>query len=195
MRPRAPRGMPCGRLSAWPGARPRARVNRRTARGVHGCWATSSRVSLTWCPAIDHFGDQLCGLDAAKRFYDQTRGAGAPAGQRGLGVAIGYGTGRGPDSISGTAGPNRRCAIAFRAADAATVRACHGGRAGRGDAARASSAAPSTTPGYYGAFVRRPRRQQRRGGCHSASDGDHPGTPAWVTAPPAGSVGPRWWSP
>ena len=74
---------------------------------------------------IDHFGINCADLDAAKRFYDQTLAVLGHQRVMDFGVAIGYGTEEPDFWISGgeaAAGPNREVHIAFRAADAATVR-------------------------------------------------------------------------
>ena len=130
-------------------------------------------------PMIDHFGINCADLDAAKRFYDQTLAVLGHQRVMDFGVAIGYGTEEPDFWISGgeaAAGPNREVHIAFRAADAATVRAWTKvmlPAAGAGSplsrkVSRTASTADNGTgrgvPTLTTTFRPCPRRQQRRGG-------------------------------
>ncbi len=125
---------------------------------------------------IDHFGINCADLDAAKRFYDQTLAVLGYQRVMDFGVAIGYGTEEPDFWISGgeaAAGPNREVHIAFRAADAATVRAWHAKAVELGaETLHEPRLWPEYHPGYYGAFVRDPDGNNVEAVCHSVSEGD-----------------------
>ena len=125
---------------------------------------------------IDHFGINCADLDAAKRFYDQTLAVLGHQRVMDFGVAIGYGTEEPDFWISGgeaAAGPNREVHIAFRAADAATVRAWHAKAVELGaETLHEPRLWPEYHPGYYGAFVRDPDGNNVEAVCHSVSEGD-----------------------
>lgn len=122
---------------------------------------------------IDHFGINCADLPAAATFYDAVLGA---LGQRRLmdfGTAIGYGTdepdfwiseqpGEGPAS-----GPNREVHIAFKAADAAAVRAFFAAATELGaEVLHEPRLWPEYHDRYYGAFVRDPDGNNVEAVCH-----------------------------
>ena len=119
---------------------------------------------------IDHLGINCTDLARAAAFYDRVLGV---LGHRRIldaGVAIGYGTEE-PDFWISTfdgVGPNREVHVAFRAPDAATVRAWY-------DEALAAGAEslheprlwPEYHAAYYGAFVRDTEGNNVEACCHT----------------------------
>ena len=121
---------------------------------------------------IDHLGINCTDLARAAAFYDRVLGV---LGHRRIldaGVAIGYGTEE-PDFWISTfdgVGPNREVHVAFRAPDAATVRAWY-------DEALAAGAEslheprlwPEYHAAYYGAFVRDTEGNNVEACCHTGN--------------------------
>ena len=128
---------------------------------------------------IAHVGINCSDLDAASAFYDRVLGALGLTRLMDFGTAIGYGEAE-PDFWLGAqpaegpaSGPNREIHVAFRAQDAAAVRAFF-------DAATESGAEvlheprfwPEYHEGYYGAFVRDPDGNNVEAVCHTAQPGN-----------------------
>lgn len=119
---------------------------------------------------IDHLGINCTDLARAAAFYDRTL---AVLGHRRImdvGVAIGYGT-EGPDFWIGTfegVGPNREVHVAFRAADAQTVRAWHAEAVAAGaESLHEPRLWPEYHSGYFGAFVRDTEGNNIEAVCHA----------------------------
>lgn len=119
---------------------------------------------------IDHFGINCSDLDRAAGFYDTVL---ATLGYRRLldfGSAIGYGADQ-PDFWISTfegLGPNREVHIAFRASDAAAVRAFHEAAVGMGaEVLHEPRLWPEYHERYYGVFVRDPDGNNVEAVCHS----------------------------
>ena len=125
---------------------------------------------------IDHFGINCADLDAAKRFYDTVL---APLGysrQMDFDVAVGYGSDGMPAfwiSRYDDMPANREVHVAFRAADAAQVRAFHDAATGLGaESLHEPRLWPEYHEHYYGAFVRDPDGNNVEAVCHTAQQGD-----------------------
>lgn len=124
---------------------------------------------------IDHFGINCADLDAAKTFYDKVLGVLGHRRVMDFGVAVGYGTDE-PDFWISTfdgVGPNREMHLAFKAPDAATVRAFHAAAVELGaESLHEPRLWPEYHEHYYGAFVRDPDGNNVEAVCHTANEGD-----------------------
>ncbi|MBC7309573.1 MAG: VOC family protein [Tetrasphaera sp.] len=122
---------------------------------------------------IDHFGINCADLPRAAEFYDAVL---ATLGYRRIldfGVAIGYGS-EGPDFWISTfegIGPNREVHIAFKAANAQTVRAFRDAAVELGaEVLHEPRLWPEYHENYYGAFVRDPDGNNVEAVCHTGAD-------------------------
>lgn len=123
---------------------------------------------------IDHFGINCSDLAAARSFYDKVLGIlgytalMAPSNEQGD-VAIGYGKDA-PDFWISTfdgIGPNREMHIAFKAEDAAAVRAFYDAAIEAGaESLHEPRLWPEYHDNYYGAFVRDPDGNNVEAVCH-----------------------------
>src|SRR3954447_21545804 len=128
---------------------------------------------------IDHLGINCADLAVATAFYDRVLGV---LGHRRLmdyGVAIGYGTDHPSFWLSAqpaqgpAAGPNREIHVAFRAPDAAAVRAFFEAATEMGaEVLHEPRIWPEYHERYFGAFVRDPDGNNVEAVCHDASPGD-----------------------
>jgi catechol 2,3-dioxygenase-like lactoylglutathione lyase family enzyme len=128
------------------------------------------------CRMIDHFGINCADLDAAKTFYDRVLGTLGYSRQMDFDVAVGYGRDGHPDfwiSRYDDMPPNREVHIAFRAEDAAHVRAFHAAATELGaETLHAPRLWPEYHEHYYGAFVRDPDGNNLEAVCHNAGPDD-----------------------
>ena len=128
---------------------------------------------------IDHFGINCADLARSADFYDKVLGV---LGHRRIldyGVAIGYGTEMpafwiGAQPSEGPAsGPNREVHVAFKAPDAATVRAFVAAATELGaEVLHEPRLFPEYHETYYGGFVRDPDGNNVEAVCHTAAPGD-----------------------
>jgi len=128
---------------------------------------------------IDHLGINCADLAVSAAFYDKVLGVLGHSRLMDMGVAIGYGTeapvfwiseqpAEGPAS-----GPNREVHIAFRAPDAATVRAFFDAASGQGaEVLHEPRLWPEYHEHYFGAFVRDPVGNDVEAVSHTAQPGD-----------------------
>lgn len=125
---------------------------------------------------IDHIGVNCADLDAATRFYDRVLGVLGFTRQMDFGMAVGYGADGSPDFWVSTfegIGPNREAHLAFKAADAATVRAFHAAALDLGaESLHEPRLWPEYHEHYYGAFVRDPDGNNVEAVCHTAGPED-----------------------
>ena len=125
---------------------------------------------------IDHFGINCSDLEAAKAFYDKVLAVLGHERVMDFGVAVGYGSNDNPAFWLSTfegMGPNREVHIAFRAPDAATVRAFHAAALELGaESLHEPRLWPEYHEHYYGAFVRDPDGNNVEAVCHTASAED-----------------------
>lgn len=120
---------------------------------------------------IDHVSINCADLEASKAFYDAVL---APLGHGRVldyEIAVGYGSEGKPSFwINGFVeelGPNREIHLAFRAADAATVRAFRDAAAGLGyEVLHEPRLFPEYHANYFGAFVRDPDGNNVEAVCH-----------------------------
>jgi catechol 2,3-dioxygenase-like lactoylglutathione lyase family enzyme len=128
---------------------------------------------------LDHVGINCSDLPAAAAFYDEVLGTLGYSRLMDFGEAMGYGADK-PDfwiavqpAEGPAAGPNREIHVAFRAEDAAAVRAFF-------EAARSLGAEvlheprfwPEYHDSYYGAFVRDPDGNNVEAVCHTVLPGE-----------------------
>ncbi|WP_125776832.1 VOC family protein [Antribacter gilvus] len=109
---------------------------------------------------IDHVSINCADLDRAKAFYDAVLGTLGYTRQLEYPEAVGYGPEGEPDfwlSRFDGMGPNREIHVAFRAADAAAVRAFYETALSLGaESLHEPRVWPEYHERYYGAFVRDP---------------------------------------
>jgi catechol 2,3-dioxygenase-like lactoylglutathione lyase family enzyme len=120
---------------------------------------------------IDHFGINCSDLEASKSFYDTVLGVLGYSRQLDYDVAVGYGPEGKPDFWLGRYDdmpPNREMHLAFRAADAAAVRAFHEAAVAAGaESLHEPRLWPEYHASYYGAFVRDPDGNNVEAVCHT----------------------------
>ena len=121
---------------------------------------------------IDHFGINCSDFEASKEFYDTVLGVLGYSRQMDYGVAIGYGKDGHPSfwiADGANMMPSREVHVAFQAAGVDAVRAFYDAAIELGaESLHEPRLWPEYHPGYFGAFVRDPDRNNVEAVFHGA---------------------------